>query len=146
MVLIVPADHDTVTDFADLTLSTVDNVAIGEPASVPAGTYAKAVLTTSKVFEAIQPKLVFGKNVRQVLSYVETGNVDAGIVYATDAQGSDRVEVVAIAPATAHPPIVYPIAVVQDSQEATAAQEFIDFLSSDTAIAIFQGYGFGVIE
>jgi len=146
IVLVVPQDKVTIADFKDLETEAIGKVAIGEPDSVPAGQYAKEVLTSLTLFEGLQPKLVFGKDVRQVLSYVETGNVDAGLIYTTDAQGSDRVAVVAIAPAETHAPIIYPVAVVQDSDEAAAAQAFVDFLSSDTAIAIFQGYGFGRVE
>jgi molybdate transport system substrate-binding protein len=146
MVLIVPQDKATVADFKDLDLASVEKVAIGEPESVPAGTYAKEVLTTLNLFEALQPKLVFGKDVRQVLAYVATGNVDAGLVYATDAIGSDQVQVVATAPADSHAPIIYPVAVVGDSEDTEAAQGFVDFLSSDRAIAIFRDYGFGMAE
>ncbi|MGF1568582.1 MAG: molybdate ABC transporter substrate-binding protein [Nodosilinea sp.] len=144
MVLIVPQDNTTVADFQDL--ARVGKIAIGEPQSVPAGGYAKEVLTTLTLFEALQPKLVFGQDVRQVLAYVETGNVDAGLVYATDVIGSDQVRVVATAPADSHAPISYPVAVVQASEDAEAAQAFVDFLSSQAAIAIFQRYGFGMAE
>jgi len=146
MVLIVPTDKADIADFKDFATDTVSKVAIGEPESVPAGGYAKEVLTSLNLFESIQPKLVYSKDVRQVLSYVETGNVDAGLVYATDAQGSDQVQVIATAPAETHAPIIYPIAVVQDSEQAEAAQDFVDFLTSETAVSIFQGYGFGMAE
>jgi len=146
MVLIVPQDQTGIADFKDVETAAVTKVAIGEPESVPAGRYAKEVLTSLNLFESIQPKLVFGKDVRQVLAYVATGNVDAGLVYATDAQVSDQVKVIATAPADTHSPIVYPVAVVQDSDEAAAAQAFVDFLTSDAAAAIFQGYGFGMAE
>lgn len=144
LVLIVPKDKTTVADFTDL--EQVGKVAIGEPESVPAGTYAKSVLTALNLFEPLRPKLVFGKDVRQVLGYVATGNVDAGLVYATDALGSDQVQVVATAPADSHAPITYPVAIVEASGDREAAQGFVDFLASDRAIAIFQRYGFGMAE
>lgn len=146
MVLIVPRDNTDIADFKALEMGTVSRVAIGEPESVPAGGYAKEVLTTLNLFDALQPKLVFAKDVRQVLSYVETGNVDAGLVYATDALTSDQVEAIATAPPETHSPIVYPVAVVQDSQHTEAAQAFIDFLSTDSAAAIFREYGFEMTE
>lgn len=146
MVLIVPKNKSAVADFKDLETGEVGKVAIGEPESVPAGRYAKEVLTSLGLFDFLQPKLVFGKDVRQVLTYVETGNVDAGLVYATDANVSDQVEVVAIADSSSYSPIVYPIAVVQDSDNPETAQDFVDFLASDSAIAIFRGYGFGMAE
>ena len=142
IVLVVPPDETAIKGFADLTPTAVDRVAIGEPNSVPAGRYAKETLTSLNLFDPLQSQLVFTKDVRQVLAYVETGNVDAGLVYATDAQLSDQAQVVATAAASTHAPIIYPIAVVQDTDEASAAQAFIDFLASETGVAIFQGYGF----
>lgn len=143
---VVPQDKATVTAFKALATDAVTKVAIGEPNSVPAGSYAREVLTTLNLFDGLQPKLVFGKDVRQVLSYVETGNVDAGLVYGTDARVSGRVRRVATAAADTHAPIVYPVAVVQDSDQAVAAQAFVDFLASDPAIAIFESYGFAMAE
>jgi molybdate transport system substrate-binding protein len=146
MVLIVSQDNTEISSFEALGTDLVGRVAIGEPESVPAGRYAKEVLTSLNLFDGLESKLVFGKDVRQVLSYVETGNVDVGLVYATDALVSDQVKVIATAPAETHSPIVYPIAVVQDSENAEAAQAFVDFLSTDTAIAIFEAYGFTMAE
>ncbi|MEM9005348.1 MAG: molybdate ABC transporter substrate-binding protein [Cyanobacteria bacterium P01_F01_bin.86] len=146
MVLIAPKDNAHIRDFADLEADAIGKVAIGEPESVPAGGYAKEVLTTFNLFGLLQSKLVFGKDVRQVLSYVETGNVDAGLVYATDALVSDRVQVVAPAPADSHGAIVYPVAVVRDSPKAEAAQAFVDFLASEAAAEIFEKSGFNMVE
>ena len=146
LVMIVPQDKADITSFEDFRSNKVSKLSIGEPESVPAGRYAKEALTSMNLFDALQPKMVFAKDVRQVLSYVATGNVDAGLVYATDAKISDRVKVVATAPAASHSPIVYPIAVVANSENAEAAQAFVDFLSSDTAIGIFEEYSFGMAE
>lgn len=142
MVLIAPANQAKISDFKTLETEQIGKIAIGEPESVPAGSYAKEVLTAMALFDALQPKLVYGKDVRQVLAYVETGNVDAGLVYATDAQLSDRVQVVATAPADSHSPIVYPVAVVNDSANPETAKAFVEFLASEEAQAIFQKYGF----
>ena len=142
LVLVVPQSQTEIASFPDLSTDGVGKVAIGEPESVPAGRYAKAALTSLGLFDALQSKLVFAKDVRQVLAYVETGNVDAGVIYATDAQLSDQVQTITIAPTETHAPIVYPVAVVQDSDAQLAAIAFVDFLASDTATAIFQGYGF----
>jgi len=132
--------------FADLKQDQVKQVAIAEPKSVPAGQYGQEVLTTLNLFDTLRPKLVFAKDVRQVLSYVETGNVDAGIVYATDAKTSKKVKIVATAPKNSHAPIVYPVAVLQDSKQPDAAKEFVDFLSSDQAQAMFKQAGFITIH
>jgi len=85
-----------------------------------------------------------GKDVRQVLTYVETGNADAGIVYGTDAAASSRVRVVAIAPESSHEPIVYPVAIVQSSRNQEATRNFIKYLSSPAAKAIFTKRGFTI--
>jgi molybdate transport system substrate-binding protein len=79
-----------------------------------------------------------------VLTYVETGNADAGIVYGTDAAASERVRIVAIAPESSHEPIVYPVAVVQASRNQDAARKFIEYLSSSAAKAIFIQHGFTI--
>ncbi|MEA5581063.1 molybdate ABC transporter substrate-binding protein [Nodularia harveyana UHCC-0300] len=142
VVLIASQTATGISNFQDLTNNQVQRFSIGEPESVPAGQYAQEVLTALNLYDVIKPKIVFAKDVRQVLSYVETGNVDAGIVYATDAQSSNQVKVVATAPKDSHKPIIYPIAVIQRSQNQEAAQEFVQFLSSDTAKQVFEKYGF----
>lgn len=146
LVLIADQDNSAIQDFFDLDTEAVSKIAIGEPNSVPAGRYAEEVLTSLDLFATLQPKLVFAKDVRQVLSYVATGNVDVGVVYATDTQISDQVQVLATAPAASHSPIIYPVAVVEDSANTTVAQDFVAFLSTEPAIAIFESYGFSVIR
>ncbi|MBH8551688.1 molybdate ABC transporter substrate-binding protein [Nostocaceae cyanobacterium CENA357] len=142
VVLITSQKTTGISNFQDLTSNQVQRFSIGDPESVPAGQYAQEVLTALKLYDAIKPKIVFAKDVRQVLSYVETGNVNAGIVYATDAKSSDQVKVVATAPKDSHKPIIYPIAVIQRSQNQEAAKEFVQFLSSDAAKPVFKKYGF----
>ena len=144
VVLIEPRSTSALKDFSDLRDATVKRIAIGDPASVPAGKYGKEVLTSLKLFASVEPKLVLTKDVRQVLSYVETGNVDAGIVYLTDARSSKQVRVVAIAPEKSHSPVVYPIAVLRDSKNVAAARQFEQFLFSDQVKAVFQKHGFGI--
>jgi molybdate transport system substrate-binding protein len=94
--------------------------------------------------DKINAKLVLGKDVRQVLTYVETGNADAGIVYATDALISGKVRVVATAPESTHDPIVYPVAVVKGGHNEESARKFVEFLRSPAAQAIFQKHGFTI--
>lgn len=144
VVLIVPKDQQEVKGFHSLGSSTVARIAIGEPGSVPAGGYARQVLTTLKLWEVVQPKLVLAKDVRQVLGYVATGNVDAGVVYLTDARASSQVKVVAIAPSSSHEPVVYPVAVLKDSQNIPAAKSFVEFLFSPKAKTVFEKYGFAI--
>ncbi len=142
IVLIVPAGTSGVAKFQDLEKPEVKRIAIGEPQTVPAGTYAQQVLTHLGMYDRLKPKLILGKDVRQVLTYVASGNVDAGIVYATDAKVSDKVKVVARAAEDWHSPVIYPVAVLKDSKHAGAAKNFEAFLSGPAARAAFEKYGF----
>lgn len=141
VVLISPNNSQIVSNFKDLTSARVQKIALGEPKSVPAGKYAQEVLTFYNIFNQIKPKIIYAKDVRQVLTYVETGNVDAGIVYLTDAKISD-VKIVAIAPANSHSPVVYPVAVIQASKNINTAKKIVQFLSSKPASDVFKKYGF----
>ncbi|MEM6611913.1 MAG: molybdate ABC transporter substrate-binding protein, partial [Cyanobacteria bacterium P01_C01_bin.72] len=117
-------------------------IALGEPKSVPVGQYAQEVLTFWGISDQVNGKAVYGKDARQVLNYVTTGNVDAGIVYYTDALASDHIQIVAIAPENSHAPVVYPLAVIKDSKHPEAAAELIEFLTTPEAQRIFKQYGF----
>jgi molybdate transport system substrate-binding protein len=108
VVLIVPASTSQISGFSDLVKPAVKSIAIGEPQTVPAGRYAQEVLRYLKLYDQLKPKLVLAKDVRQVLTHVETGNADAGIVYATDAKISKKVSVIATAPEDSHSPVLYP--------------------------------------
>jgi len=141
LVLIAPLDSE-LHDFQGLTGASVRTIALGDPASVPAGQYGRQTLASLHLLEKLNAKLVLAKDVRQVLTYVETGNADAGLVYATDAQISSKVRVVATAPDLTHEPIVYPVAVVKGSHNERAARSFVDYLSSAAAKAIFVKHGF----
>lgn len=110
--------------------SPLQQLAVGEFQSVPAGQYAHATLTKLNLLPQINPKLVFFSNVRGVLAAVENGHAQAGLVYRTDAELSDRVKIIVIAPPNAHPPIHYPVAVLQRSEDLEAAQTYIDFLKT----------------
>jgi molybdate transport system substrate-binding protein len=141
IVLIVPARHTGIT-FAALAAPAVKQVALGDPATVPAGDYGHQVLTNLGIWDQVRPKLVLAKDVRQVLAYVATGNVEAGIVYGTDARQTSDVQVAAVAPENSHAPVVYPAAIVGSTREAAAARNFLAFLEGPYARAIFTSYGF----
>lgn len=132
--------------FKDLTTKEIKIIALGEANSVPVGKYAQEVLTFLEISDEVNSKAVYAKDARQVLNYVATGNVDAGIVYHTDALVSDRVKVIAIAPETSHSPVVYPIAVIRDSKHPEAAVELIEFLTTPEVQKIFIRYGFGTVN
>ncbi len=142
VVLIVPVSTTNVTSFQDLALPHVKLIAIGEPQTVPAGKYAQQVLTHLGLYDRLKPRFVLAKDVRQVLTYVATGNADAGIVYATDARVSSKVKIVATAPAGSHSPVIYPMAIVKDSRDTSNAKKFETFLQKPAAQSVFQKYGF----
>ncbi len=140
LVLIAPRDSG-LQGFAGLADSGVRTIALGDPGSVPAGLYGRQTLSALHLYERVEAKIVLAKDVRQVLTYVETGNADAGLVYATDAQGDARVRVVATAPAGTHDTIVYPGAVVGAGRESGAAQLFVEYLLGPEPAAVFERDG-----
>jgi molybdate transport system substrate-binding protein len=143
LVLIVPSDSKkTFKSVSELTDKSIKNIAIGQPESVPAGQYAKETLTVRKVWEPLQDKLVFAKDVRQVLTYVETGNVDAGFVYRTDALISNKVKIVLKVHSMAHKPIDYPAAVLKESKHPKQAEDFYAYLQTAESKAVFVKFGF----
>ena len=145
MVLVTPKDNRAIDNFDDLAEKAIEQVALGEPNSVPAGKYAKEILTNLNLIEGIESKTVYGKDVRQVLNYVATGNIEAGIVYRTDITNTNKVKVVATAPEEIHSPAIYPIAVVKDSNHPEAAKQMLNFLFTPEAQAVFKRHGFMTI-
>ena len=139
LVLIKSRSSD-LTNFDQLVSGNVNRVAIGIPETVPAGAYAKEALQFENIWESLEEKLIFGKDVRQVLTYVETGNADAGIVYETDYRSSKNVELVEEVPEQAYSPIIYSAGIVRGASEE--ATNYYTFLQSKEAKAIFETYGF----
>ncbi|RKP47968.1 molybdate ABC transporter substrate-binding protein [Cohnella endophytica] len=145
LVMIVPSDSKKkFTTVKELTDKSIKKIAIGQPESVPAGQYAKETLETRKVWDALQDKLVYAKDVRQVLTYVETGNVEAGFVYKTDALISTKVKIAIRVASDVHSPIVYPAGVVSDSKHSAEAKAFYAYLQTAEASSIFVKYGFSL--
>lgn len=146
VVLIIPADQKGLTGFEEVITDKVGSLGLGEPSSVPVGQYAEEVFTNLDLLETLkaEQKIVYANDVKEVLSWVQTGNVDAGVVYATDAKTTDAVTVVAEAPAGSYLPAIYPVAVVKESTHLNEAQTFVDFLSTDEAQTIFENFGFAV--
>lgn len=143
LVVIAPNTSDlAITDVAQLKDAGIDRIAIGEFRSVPAGHYGEQMFQTLNLLDSFQSKFVFGNNVRSVLAAVDSGNVDLGIVYATDAMVSKRVKVLATVPEDLHQPIVYPIAIVKHTAHVNAANTFIDFLTTDPIQTVFIEFGF----
>ncbi|GFP34480.1 molybdate transport system substrate-binding protein [Candidatus Hakubella thermalkaliphila] len=143
VVLIVPGNSvRSPANFQELVKPEVIRIAVGNPEIVPAGQYAREVLTNLGLWDKVQEKLVMAENVRQALAYVEKAEVDSGIVYYTDALISRSVVIAASAPPGSHRPIVYPIAVIRGSKEEELARRFISFIVSQKGQGILQKYGF----
>lgn len=141
LVLIVPAESQKgLGAFTDILKG--DKIAIGDPASVPVGKYAKEALTSLKLWDAVQAKASLGTSVTEVLNWVAEGSADAGIVYTTDARSTSKVKVVAEAPAGTVSKVLYPIGIVKSSPNAEAAREFIRYLKGEEAMKAFEQAGF----
>ena len=143
LVVVVAADSTLKIDSAAaLTNTTVKKIALAEPKSVPAGIYAKAWLEKLQLWPAIEPKVVPLENVRAALAAVESGNVEAGVVYKTDAGISTKIKIAYAVPGPDAPVIRYPVALVKDSKQPDAAKNFLNYLDSQTAGDIFKQFGF----
>lgn len=142
IVLITSAENELgFAEFTDITKA--DTIAIGDPASVPAGQYAQEALTSLGIWDEVLAKSSLGTNVTEVLNWVAEGSAQAGIVYATDAATTDNVKVIAQAPeGSLAEPAIYPVGLVSASAHQEEAQAFLDFLQSDEAMAVFEAYGF----
>jgi molybdate transport system substrate-binding protein len=143
LVLVTPKNEKLINKIQDLTQTNVEKIAMGEPHSVPAGQYTIEVLSYYQILDKIKSKIIYAKNVRQVLSYLETGNVNAGFVYLSDAKTSREIRLVEIFSKNSHSPIVYPIAVLKSSKNPKIAKEFSQFLFSRSAKKVFNKFGFG---
>ena len=143
LVLITPVDSGlALRSLNDLTRPGVERVAVGNPATVPAGRYAKEALVKAGLWDKLSPQFIVAESVRQVLDYVSRGEVDAGLVYETDAAiAKSKVKV--IQTVTEPVPILYPIAVTASTDKKALAQGFLDFVLSPPAQEIFRKFGFG---
>lgn len=143
IVLVVPADREGgPASFEDAAAEGVSMVALGEPESVPAGQYAREVFESLGIWQQVEAKANYGSDVRTVLSWVETGAADCGVVYATDAYTSDGVKIVAEAPEGSHSPVIYPVGVVKAGAHTEDAEEFVRYLERDEAMRLFERFGF----
>jgi len=142
VVLIVPEGSALgLKRFEEAAGDAVKLIALGN-SDVPVGQYAQEIFTSLDVWDAISAKASLGGNVKEVLSQVESGAVDCGVVYRTDAATAKGVVVVAEAPEGSHKPAVYPGAVLKASANADAAKAFLDFLTTPEAAAAFEAVGF----
>lgn len=143
LVLVAPLEADARgTEALAEALAGPGRIAMADPQAVPAGRYGRAALEHLGLWNSVEPRIVPAENVRAALAFVERGEVAAAIVYATDASASKRVKITYSFPPESHPPIVYPAALLAAS-DAGAAKEFLGFLRSEEAQAIFRRRGFG---
>lgn len=141
LVIVVPADRPAkIAGPKDL--AAVTTLALADPQAVPAGLYAREYLRKLGLWDRIAGKVVPTENVRGALAAVESGNVDAGIVYKTDAGISKRVKIAYEVPRAQGPKISYPFAVVAESKRKEAAKRFLAYLESKPALAVFRKHGF----
>lgn len=137
-------DTTTIRDANDLLSSEINSIAIGIPETVPAGKYAKEALQHGNVWDEVESKIVQAKDVRQVLQYVETKNVEAGFVYKTDAISSDKVRIAYTVDPSFYTSIEYPVGMIHSSANKQEVIDFYTYLQSEEAMTIFKKYGFSV--
>jgi len=145
LVIVTATDATAIHSPAELTNAAVQHIALGELKTVPCGTYAKTYLEKLSLWPAVETKVVPCESVRAVLAAVESGNVDAGFVYKTDAAISKKVKVAYEVPAADAPKISYPLALLKDAPQPEAAKKFIAYLDLDATTAVFKKFGFIVL-
>jgi molybdate transport system permease protein len=146
LVVIVPADSAMkITSLTDLAAKGFKRIALAGP-GVPAGTYAREALVKAGIWENVKDRVVSGKDVRATLAFVEQKEVEAGFVYVTDADVSDRVRVAYRVPENMHRPIRYPLVQVKQTPIRPQAEEFFQYLGSPEAASVFRKAGFGVAQ
>src|SRR5215204_4419360 len=143
LAVVVPSDRPrTFASIAEIAGPAFRRIAIGDPAAVPAGVYARQYLEKEGLWPSVSSRIVPLGSVRAALTAVESGAADAAIVYRTDARVSLRATVAWVVAADRGPRIVYPAAIVRSSTHPTEAQRFLDFLRSCAAARIFERGGF----
>lgn len=142
IVLIVPSDSDTqISEFQDI--ANASSVALGDPESVPVGQYARESLTNLGIWDNVSSRCSFGTNVTEVLNWIAESSADCGIVYATDAATTDKVKIIAEAPSDSlQSPVLYPVALTKEAPNKEAATAFLEYITSDDAMTVFEEYGF----
>ena len=147
LVIIVPADSKlAISSPKDLLKANIKRIALAEPSSVPVGVYSSKYLTDEGLWDQVKPKVVPVQDVRATLASVESGNVEAGFVYKTDAAVSKKVKIVYEVPIDKGPRITYPAAIVKESKRKDAARDFMNYVQSPVAKDAFKKYGFVVFD
>ncbi len=146
IVLITGRDAPSIGGISELADADLNRVAMPDPEIAPAGNYARTALQNLGLWEQMLPRIVFANDVRVTLSYVQTGNADAGFLYQTDAANAEDITVLDIVPTDSYPDVVYPAAVVRSTDNVQGAEAMLEFLQSDAGREIFRRHGFTPLE
>lgn len=147
LVIVTSADSELkITSPADLADAKIKRIALADPKAVPAGVYSKAFLEKQNLWQQVEPKVVPVDNVRAALAAVESGNIEVGMVFKTDAAISKKVKVAYEIPAAMGPKISYPLAITKNAKQIESAKKFVDYLNAEDASKIFEKYGFVVLR
>ncbi|WP_143316385.1 molybdate ABC transporter substrate-binding protein [Clostridium sp. HBUAS56017] len=141
LVLVGPKNSE-INSISDLNTDKVKKIAIGEPHSVPAGKYADETFQNLNIKNEISSKLVFAKDVKEVLAWSTSGNADVGFVYKSDVLNDSNSKIIEAIPDDKHSAIIYPIGILKASKNIDASKSFEDFLFTDTCKKIFKKYGY----
>ncbi len=131
-----------IKEFKDLIRDDIHYIGFGEIKTMPAGQYGKECLENIGIWQQVEPKTVIGKNVREIVAYVESGNAEVAVAFETVVVNNPKVEIAAVSPQGTHKPVVFPGALIKNTKNEVAAQAFFDYLTTDDAVKIFQKYGF----
>lgn len=142
LVVVTRDESAGIDSLKSLTSDAIERIALADPALAPAGAYAEEALRSAGVWDRLRDKILFGKDVRAAMTYVEVGNADAGIVYRTDALSSGSLEVAYSVDPALHSTVIYPVVAVNGSSNAGDASEYLEYLSSEEAISVFRRFGF----
>lgn len=143
LVLIVNENHqDTIKSVNDLLNLKDEKIAMGEPESVPAGKYTADTLTNLGLYDDLLDNIVFTKNVRQVITYVDSENAVAGFCYGSDTTIATNSVITEFVKEESHEPIIYPAAIIKDSKNPETAEGFLNFITTNKAKEVFEKHGF----
>ncbi len=146
LVVVVPTESPMIiNDLVDLIKPGIHRLALAGSA-VPAGRYARKALDSAGLWEQVKDRIVEGSDVRSALAYVARGEAEAGIVYATDVAGSNKVRVILQINPELHPPIRYPLVLIKRDSSLPATRQFYDYLGSKHAAEVFSQAGFAVVQ
>jgi molybdate transport system substrate-binding protein len=143
LAIAVPSDRPRrLTSARELTHPGFKRIAIGDPAAVPAGVYAKSYLEKIGIWKAVSARMIPSASVRAALAAVENGAADAAIVYRTDLAATRRASLALVIPASDGPPIVYPAAIIRSGRNRDAARRFLSWLQDAETFRTFEAAGF----